>query len=209
MPLLPRVSFESVQALVKGYLLPTKLNPVYDGLSPIHRDRLMRKTEYRSLLHGVEDVEDVIVLICGHSGRDMRCGVIGPVLRAEFEKALPRSGVEVRTGPVVVNDAAEGDVRALQAPSEPKGDSPRRTARVGLISHIGGHKFAGNVIVYIPPAMKTDSGEPHPLAGSGIWYGRVEPRHVEGVVNETILKGRVIADLFRGGIKPNREMIRL
>ncbi|KLJ06659.1 hypothetical protein EMPG_17845 [Blastomyces silverae] len=35
------------------------------------------------------------------------------------------------------------------------------------------------------------------LAGKGIWYGRVEPRHVEGIVEETVLGGRVISEHFR------------
>jgi (2Fe-2S) ferredoxin len=31
-----------------------------------------------------------------------------------------------------------------------------------------------------------------------IWYGRVEPKHVEGIVKETIGGGRVIQELLRG-----------
>ena len=69
------------------------------------------------------------------------------------------------------------------------------SARVALVSHIGGHKFAGNVIVYVPPGWAAGGGE---LAGRGIWYGRVEPRHVEGIVKETVLGGRVIRELWRG-----------
>lgn len=37
-----------------------------------------------------------------------------------------------------------------------------------------------------------------PLAGKGIWYGRVEPERVGEVVRETVLGGRVIGELFRG-----------
>lgn len=66
---------------------------------------------------------------------------------------------------------------------------------MGLTSHIGGHKYAGNVILYIPPSW-TDNA----LAGMGIWYGRVEPGSVEGIVDETAKRGRVIEELFRGGI---------
>ena len=87
-------------------------------------------------------------------------------------------------------------------------------ANVGLISHIGGHKFAGNVIVYLPPASAPASAsgvvgsgsdldpdiDSNSLAGTGIWYGRVGPEHVEGVIEETIVKGRIIQDLFRGGV---------
>ncbi len=199
-PFLPRVSFESVQALAKAYLLPEALHQAHDGLSPIHRDRLTRKEAYRSLLWGVRDIRDVVVLACGHGGRDQRCGLLGPVLRAEFEAVLPRFGMAVLQGPVEV----ESDVPALEGTAE-----ELRTVRVGLISHIGGHKFAGNVIVYLPPTLRTEDGAPHPLAGQGIWYGRVEPRHVEGIVRETVLKGNVIAELFRGGIKQNREIVRL
>ncbi|KAG7145937.1 Altered inheritance of mitochondria protein 32 like [Verticillium longisporum] len=185
-PFLPRVSFESVQALVKGYLLPEALHPVHDGLSPVHRDRLLRKEAYREMLYGVQDVQDVLVLICGHDGRDARCGITGPVLRSEFETQLDAAGVSVL-----------------------KGERGAAAARVGLISHIGGHKFAGNVIVYVPPGMKAQDGTEHGLAGKGIWYGRVEPRHAEGIVKETILGGRVIADMFRGGIDQQRKILRI
>lgn len=202
-PFLPRVSFDSVEALAKGYLLPEELHSAHQGLSPIHRDRLTRKSAYQRLLYGVQDVEDILVLICGHGGRDMRCGVMGPVLRQEFETQLPNEGVQVLRGPVEID--VDERVAAISGAIE----KPALTARVGLISHIGGHKFAGNIIVYLPPSMKTSEGQPHPLAGHGIWYGRVEPKHVHGILKETILKGNVIEDMFRGGIRPNREILRL
>jgi hypothetical protein len=189
---------------VKGYLLPTKLNPAHDNLSPIHKDRLLRSVEQQQFLYGVEDVKDVLVLICGHGGRDMRCGIIGPILRDKFERCLPMKNVEVLKGPVEI--AQDGERVALPSSgSEELG----RTARVGLISHIGGHKFAGNLILYIPPRTKTADGKPHALAGCGIWYGRVESKHVEGIIQETILDGKVIEDLFRGGIRQGGEILRI
>lgn len=174
---------------------------MHDGLSPIHRDRLLRKTAYQRLLWGVRDVDDIIVLICGHGGRDQRCGIYGPLLRAEFEEQMPKLGVDVLHGPVTV----DSDVAAISGTIV----KPKYTSRTGLISHIGGHKFAGNVIIYLPPSMKTPEGYDHPLAGHGIWYGRVEPKHVQGIVQETILKGNVVAELFRGGITPSRDILRL
>lgn len=149
-----------------------------------------------------------MVLICGHGGRDARCGILGPVLQEEFTRVLPVAGIDVLQGPVHVDEELIEDKELIEGPppSEPSGKS---TARIGLISHIGGHKFAGNVIIYIPKAAKTATGEEHPLAGSGIWYGRVEPKHVEGIVNETIKKGNVISDHFRGGIKEGGEILRL
>ncbi|KAH9882889.1 hypothetical protein J1614_000255, partial [Plenodomus biglobosus] len=70
-------------------------------------------------------------------------------------------------------------------------------AHVALISHIGGHKYAGNVIFYVPPSMAMAGNA---LAGCGIWYGRVGPREVEGLVEETLGRGRVVVELLRGGV---------
>ncbi|OIW30070.1 hypothetical protein CONLIGDRAFT_597060 [Coniochaeta ligniaria NRRL 30616] len=165
-PFLPRVSFDSVEGLVKGYLLPEKLHPAHDGESPIHRDRLTRKAAYQNLLHGVRDVEDVVVLICGHGGRDMRCGVMGPVLRDEFRRRLPEEGVEVLEGAVEVRLDGEGETGEIEGPETGKGErtaatAAATTARVGLISHIGGHKFAGNVIVLTHSQSCTTLIHPH------------------------------------------------
>jgi hypothetical protein len=202
-PFLPRVSFDCVQALVKGYLLPEKLNPAHDSLSPIHKDRLLRRAAYQSLLFAVRDVNDILVLICGHGGRDLRCGIMGPILQEEFKKTLPKAGIEVLQDAVKINEYAE-DKRPFRGPNLHK-----LTARVGLISHIGGHKYAGNVILYIPPSAKSVTGEPHALTGCGIWYGRVEPKHVEGIVYHTILRGSVFKDMFRGGVKQGGKPILL
>lgn len=202
-PFLPRVSFDHVQALAKGYLLPEKLHSAHDGLSPVHRDILTRNDAYQSLLDGVQDVADTLILICGHGGRDMRCGILGPLLRDEFEKQLERKGVEVLKGPVQIQTDAE--TQQIEGSSGARKD----TARVGVISHIGGHKFAGNIIIYIPPGKKLADGSPHPFAGHGLWYARAEPKHVEGLIEQTLVKGNIVADMFRGGIDPQRRIMRL
>lgn len=113
---------------------------------------------------------------------------------------------------------------------------------VGMISHIGGHKWAGNVVVYIPPdyccnpvervtggAKPQDTmpepgekivgeeergdeileQEKSPLAGKSIWYGRVEPKHIEGIVEQTIGHGKIIGELFRGGTNPDGSYLRI
>ena len=51
-------------------------------------------------------------------------------------------------------------------------------------SHVGGHKYAGNVIVY----------------PSGDWYGRVLPCHVEFLVEEAVEKQSIVKELWRGRI---------
>ncbi|KAG1314498.1 hypothetical protein G6F64_001408 [Rhizopus arrhizus] len=67
-------------------------------------------------------------------------------------------------------------------------------AGVLLVSHIGGsHKFAGNVVCYINQGTK------------GIWYGRVKTCHVASIVEETVIKGKVIKDLYRGAMDNSFE----
>lgn len=112
---------------------------------------------------------------------------MAPVLEREFRRVLRAHGFST-TG-----DSAT----AVDAPDH---------ANIGLISHVGGHKYAGNVIVYIPPGLSTTSNQ---LAGNGIWYGRIEPKHVEGIVSETILGGKVLGDFFRGGIRKDGEILRI
>ncbi|CAK7564819.1 MAG: Altered inheritance of mitochondria protein 32 [Sporothrix epigloea] len=202
-PFLPRLSFDAVEALAQGFLLPERLHPAHDGLlSPIHRDRLTRRTAVRSLLYGVqESIPDILVLICGHGERDARCGILGPVLQAAFERELARVGFQVEQGPKEV-DSEDGE--------SPETVPTKTPTRVGLISHIGGHKFAGNVILYLPPSLRMPDGlSVHPLAGYGVWYGRVETQHVEGLVHETVLQGRVVEEHFRGAINDRRQIIRL
>ena len=121
----------------------------------------------------------------------MRCGVMAPALESEFQRVLQERGFT----------SADSEGTTVDAPTH---------AHIGLISHVGGHKYAGNVIVYIPPKMTIGtSSEPHPLAGKGIWYGRIEPKHVEGLVEETILGGKVVTDHFRGGIDRNGDILRM
>ena len=125
------------------------------------------------------ELKSLTILICGHMSRDSRCGILGPILQAEFEKQLQRTEV-----------------------------SHMKNAAVGLCSHIGGHAFAGNVIMYIPKEFRsTEGGEISPLAGKGVWYGRVEPRHVEGILEETIKGGRIIQELLRGVHDPLDDRI--
>ncbi|KAG0664055.1 hypothetical protein C6P46_001916 [Rhodotorula mucilaginosa] len=60
---------------------------------------------------------------------------------------------------------------------------------VGLfkISHIGGHRYAGNVILYFPN-------------GTSVWFGRVTPADVGVIVDRTIMQGKIIPELLRGGL---------
>ncbi|PKY19954.1 hypothetical protein RhiirB3_352517 [Rhizophagus irregularis] len=102
-----------------------------------------------------------IIVICSHKRRDKRCGITGPLLKEEFDKVLKEKGLDPQT---------------------------RQNDGVGvfLSSHTGGHRFAGNVIVY--------------KEGKGIWYGRVIPCHAKSIIEHTIIEGLVIKDLYRGSM---------
>ncbi|KAL3479460.1 Sucrase/ferredoxin-like-domain-containing protein [Aspergillus californicus] len=189
----PSQTSTDLSTFVQAYLLPTKLSPMTESLpEPRHSD-ILRKPDLASNFPDAVDLQhSPVILVCGHGGRDMRCGVMAPVLEEQFRKILETKGIFISAG---------GGGNEI--------DSPDR-AHIGLISHIGGHKYAGNVIIYIPNSMKYgDSSAPHPLAGKGIWYGRIEPKHVEGVVEETILGGKVVSDHFRGGIDHDGSILRL
>lgn len=177
-----------MEAFVKAFVLPEKLHKSYDALPTEQRELLMRQPEGQQFFPRARNVNEILVLICGHGGRDDRCGKLGPVLKDEFEEKLQRQNIDV----------------LREAPDHEQHQIGGRKARVGTISHIGGHKWAGNVIVYIPPSFSDN-----PLAGKGIWYGRVAPEHVEGIVTKTIVEGQVIKELFRGGIDRSGEIIRL
>ncbi|RMZ80478.1 hypothetical protein DV737_g2995, partial [Chaetothyriales sp. CBS 132003] len=123
------------------------------------------------------------ILICSHGGRDQRCGTLGQLLMHEFARQLcsifPHTAATVPEGKIHVFD--------------------HQTINVCGVSHVGGHKWAGN----------SNKKVTSPLTGTGIWYGRVEPKHVQGIIEQTILRGKVIEDLFRGGIDRQGHPLRL
>ncbi|KAI8343105.1 Sucrase/ferredoxin-like-domain-containing protein, partial [Chlamydoabsidia padenii] len=102
-----------------------------------------------------------LILICSHRRRDKRCGVTAPLLAREFDHVLRENDVE---------------------------EQGERGTAVMMVSHIGGHKFAGNLICYTHQGTR------------GVWYGRVKPCHCKQIVEETILQGKVVKDLYRGSM---------
>ncbi|KAK4504934.1 hypothetical protein PRZ48_002897 [Zasmidium cellare] len=194
-PSIPTSNPIAVETFIKAFLLPSKLHNAHSGLTRSEQNILLREPELQAQFPGARKVDEILILICGHGGRDDRCGKLGPILRDEFHEKLQRQNI-----PLLSSQAPPLEAEIIDIDVE--GYVP--TARVGLISHIGGHKWAGNVIVYIPPSFGGDE-----LRGKGIWYGRVGPEHVEGIVQKTVLEGKVIKELFRGGIDSNREIIRL
>ncbi|KKY26768.1 putative sucrase ferredoxin domain containing protein [Diplodia seriata] len=68
---------------------------------------------------------DYLILLCSHKTRDARCGQSAPLLRREFERHLRPLGL----------------YRDLH-------DERPGGCAVYFINHVGGHKFAANVIIY-------------------------------------------------------------
>jgi hypothetical protein len=59
-------------------------------------------------------------------------------------------------------------------------------------SHIGGHRFAGNVLIY----------------PGGDWYGRVTPADVARILDQHVINGQPVGDLWRGrmGLFPETQL---
>ena len=144
-------------------------------------------------------LKGAMILICGHNTRDTRCGILGPLLDAEFGSYLNAytSYSPHRTQPPPYIEPSIGSSSSRQ-----QYISLISGSNVALTSHIGGHAFAGNVVIYLPKTFKMASGKLSPLGGMGIWYGRVEPRHVWGIMEETVQRGSVIQELLRGIHRP-------
>ncbi|XP_073025539.1 uncharacterized protein [Primulina eburnea] len=82
-------------------------------------------------------------------------------------------------GPSVINKFKdEIELRGLQG-----------KVTVGPCSHIGGHKYAGNVIIFGPNIKKEVTGH---------WYGYVMPEDVPVLLEQHIGKGEIVDCLWRG-----------
>lgn len=93
-----------------------------------------------------------LTLVCGHTQRDSRCGVVAPHLLNELK--------------AIINP---------------------NTDKIGTISHIGGHAYAGNLLMY----------------PEDLWYGRVTPDKIQGL-HHSRLQGQIISSLYRGDMSDAR-----
>ncbi|KAK4198580.1 putative actin patches distal protein 1 [Triangularia verruculosa] len=141
-----------------------------------------------------------LILLCSQKTRDARCGQSAPLLRKEFQRHLAPLGL----------------YRDLD---------DERPGGVGIyfISHVGGHKYSANVMIYrrkdafgldeielgklteeerkrVVP-IKAQDGEEDVGAAQCIWLARVKPEDCEGIVRFTVLQGKLIKpqSQLRGG----------
>lgn len=162
----------------------------------------------------VHDIsQEIRVLVCGHEIRDKRCGILGPVVADALTDALHKQGY--------TTNGNDGDGNLLAGIRNGRGDG-EKNASVGLISHIGGHKFAGNVIIYLPAhhplsekvnEVREKSSDGNERSGErtgiSVWYGRVKPEHADGIVRQTIEDGIVVEELLRGIVDGSGEVVTL
>ncbi|KAG6244490.1 hypothetical protein E4U23_006160 [Claviceps purpurea] len=146
---------------------------------------------------------DAVVLLCSQRSRDARCGQSAPLLRKELERHLRPLGLHRD-----LHDERPGGVA------------------IYLISHVGGHKYAANVIIYrrhnafaALQDLERDSGlgedaaaadaDADVGAGQCIWLARVRPEHCENLVRYTILRGKLVKpeSQLRGGFDRARGLV--
>ncbi|KAK4453897.1 Sucrase/ferredoxin-like-domain-containing protein [Podospora aff. communis PSN243] len=149
-----------------------------------------------------------IILLCSQKTRDARCGQSAPLLRKELQRHLQPLGL----------------YRDLD---------DERPGGVGIyfISHVGGHKYSANMMIYrrpdafgldkvergkladgetaAPEKKNFENGEEDVGAGQCIWLARVKPEDCEGIVKFTVLQGKVIkpASQLRGGFDRSRGLM--
>jgi len=150
-----------------------------------------------------------LILLCSQKTRDARCGQSAPLLRKEFARHLTPLGL----------------YRDLD---------DERPGGVGIyfISHVGGHKYSANVMVYrrqdafgldevqmgklteeerqrVVPIKKGDGPEEDYGAAQCIWLARVRPEDCEGIVKWTVLQGKVVKprSQLRGGFDRGKGLM--
>ncbi|KAG6880074.1 hypothetical protein C0992_006886 [Termitomyces sp. T32_za158] len=140
-----------------------------------------------------------VILLCSHKKRDNRCALTAPKLEHAFIHSLQENGWAADTqlechclmGTPLEDLEGTCEERQETIAKELKSSAAEKRVLILKTSHITGHKFAGNCIIYTPQ-------------GSGVWYGRVSPHEVESIVVNTIIQGRVLAPLLRGGLNISR-----
>ncbi|KAL8418842.1 hypothetical protein RB594_002157 [Gaeumannomyces avenae] len=155
----------------------------------------------------------VLVLLCSQRTRDARCGQSAPLLRRELERHL----------------------RPLGLHRDPDDERPGGVG-VCFVSHVGGHKYSANVLVYRRPdpfgldsvsraEVSDDEVRDGLLARSSsaagrkeaedvgaaqcIWLARIAPPDVENLVRYTILQGKVVKPetQLRGGFDRQKGLL--
>ncbi|KAM5454928.1 pre-60S factor rei1 [Microsporum canis] len=114
---------DGLDRFVRAFLLPLNPHKAHSILPADKLQAIRRDPELQSTFKSMTSLKhSPTILICGHGGRDQRCGIMGPLLESEFGNILKDEGYTVGITPT----------------------DKVKHANVGLISHIGGHKYAAS-----------------------------------------------------------------
>lgn len=109
------------------------------------------------------DPNQAHVFLCSHRTRDKRCGVTAPIIKKEMDIYLRDLGLY-----------------------RDHGDNRPGGVNISFINHIGGHKYAANIIIYLRKS------------GKNIWLARCKPNNCRPIIDECILSnGKVWPDKVR------------
>ncbi|PBP27878.1 sucrase/ferredoxin domain containing protein [Diplocarpon rosae] len=186
--IIENVTPKSVNTLITQYInnAPTNTTPLGPfSIPPSLPDPLPTAEQMTSR----PSPHRALILLCSQKTRDARCGQSAPLLRKEMERHLRSYGL----------------YRDLD---------DERPGGVGIyfISHVGGHKYSANVMIYrkanafgldkiergklageayLPP-QKPSPDEAHEGAAQCMWIARVRPEDCEGIIKYTVLQGKLV-----------------
>lgn len=188
MQLVANLPSTSADELVSKHISPRVLS----GLPPPSP----KQTELQSFLLPYY----AVILICSHKRRDKRCHVTADPLIHALTTSIEHLGHSwhvdthgnsedlLESQAITASDTEETLSSRLKALHAAK-DDDSKDKHVGIfkVSHVGGHRYAGQVMIWFPN-------------GVNVWYGRVRQEDCEPIIKETLLKGKVITELLRGGL---------
>lgn len=116
---------------------------------------------------GTKELKDKgFVLLCSHRTRDKRCGVTAPIMR----------------------DALVSELRQEDLFSDLNDDDDEGGIKLAFCNHVGGHKFAANVMIY-----KND--------GTAVMFARIRPEHAHVIVQKAIIGNTIFPEYTRSCAK--------
>ncbi|KAL7412502.1 Sucrase/ferredoxin-like-domain-containing protein [Mrakia frigida] len=146
-----------------------------------------------------------VILLCSHKTRDKKCGIAAPLLESVLTSTLTLHNHTVdNTGSSLHHLHSSEEISKLSSEEEIQkllrnvsgtgAGGAGESSEVGIfkISHLGGHRYSGVMIICFP-------------SGAILYYGRVRPRDCVAIVEKTVLKGEVIPEHLRGGGNLRRE----
>ncbi|KAJ7665885.1 Sucrase/ferredoxin-like-domain-containing protein [Mycena polygramma] len=134
-----------------------------------------------------------VITFCSHKRRDGRCGISAPKLERAFTNSLLQRGWTVDTqlehiiDPPLEKFSGTAEEKDAHVNDTLKSLQTAKKALILFNSHMGGHQYSGNCIIYTPN-------------GASVWYGRVTPHEVDSIVEQTIEGGLILPALLRGGL---------